>query len=53
MIRPTLNNLNPAKFNHYPFMVSLDKCNGNWNNAVGNLSAKVYVPNKTKGVKCF
>ena len=28
MIRLTLIDLNPAELNYYPFMISLDKCNG-------------------------
>ena len=28
--RPTLIDLNPVKFNYYPFRVSLDKCSGSW-----------------------
>ena len=26
-----LNDLNPVKLNYYPFMISLDKCNGSCN----------------------
>ena len=50
MTRPTLIDLNHVKFNYFPFMISLDKCNGSCNNSVDELSAKVYVPSKTKGV---
>ena len=28
MIRPTLINLKPVELKYYPFMNSLDKCNG-------------------------
>ena len=51
----TLIDLNPVKFNYYPFMISLDKCNGTCNNTFDNLSAKVYVLRKSKGtnVKVF
>ena len=28
MIRPTLIYFNPFESNYYPFMISLDKCNG-------------------------
>ena len=28
MIRPTLVGLNPAEPNHYPFRVTVNKCNG-------------------------
>ena len=48
--RPTLIDLNPVKFNYYPFMVSLDKFDWNSNNAADDLSAKVCVPSKKKGV---
>ena len=34
MIRSTLTDLNPVKFNYYPFMVSVDKCNGSCNIAL-------------------
>ena len=30
MIRPTLVNLNPVELTYYPFMTSLDKCNGSF-----------------------
>ena len=40
MARPTLIDLNPVKCNCYPFMISLDKCNGSSNNAVDDLSPK-------------
>ena len=40
MSRPTLINLNPIEHNYYPFMVSLDKCNGSCN-AVDDLSTKI------------
>ena len=43
MIKTTLIDLNPAKLNHYPFMISLDKCNGSYN-AVDDLSTKIRVP---------
>ena len=46
--RPTLIDLNPVKFNYYPFMVSLDKFDWNSNNAADDLSAKVCVPSKKK-----
>ena len=28
--RPTLIDLSPVDFDYYPFMISLDKCNGSW-----------------------
>ena len=49
MTRSTFIDLNPVKFNNYPFMISLGKCNGRFN-AVDNLSAKVYVSGKTKSI---
>ena len=49
MITPTLIDLNPVKLNYYPFMTSLDKCNGTCN-AVDDLYTKICVPNKTKGI---
>ena len=42
MIWPTLVDLNPVEFKYYPFMISLDKCDGSCN----ILSPKVYVPKK-------
>ena len=44
----TLIDLNPIKFNYYPFMISVDKCNGSCNNGVADLPAKVCVLSKTK-----
>ena len=31
MLRPTLTDLNPPELKYYPFMISLDKCNGSCN----------------------
>ena len=43
MTRLTLIDLKPVKFHYFPFMNSLDKCDGS--------STKVYAPSKTtKGV---
>ena len=52
--RPTLIDLNPIKLNHFPFMISLRKCNGSCN-VVYDLSIKICVPRKTKdaNVKVF
>ena len=50
MTRPTLIDLNLVKFNYYPFMISLNKSSGSCNNVFDDLSAKVCVPSKTKGV---
>ena len=49
MIRPTLINLNLFEFNYYPFMISLDKFYGSCN-VVDDLSTKIFVLSKTKGV---
>ena len=46
MIRPTLTDLNPVEFKYYPFMISLEKCNGSCN----VLSPKICVPKKTKDI---
>ena len=48
-VRPTPFDSNLVELNYYSFMISLDKCNGSCN-AVGNLSAKICVPSKTKDV---
>ena len=50
--RPTtLINLNPDEHNqglhHYPFMVSLDRCNGNCN-TLDALSGRIFVQYETK-----
>ena len=50
MARPTLIDLNPVRFNYYPFIISLDKCNVSSNNAVDDLSLKVCILSKTTGV---
>ena len=47
MIRLSLNDLNPAEFNFYPFMVILGKFSGSCN-AVYDLSIKAFVQSKTK-----
>ena len=31
MFRPTVIDLNPVELTYYPFMISLDKCNGSCN----------------------
>ena len=49
IIRSTLIYLNPVDLNYYPFMISLDNCNGRFN-AVDDLSTKICVPNETKDV---
>ena len=47
--RLTLIDLNPAELNCYPFMMSLDKCNGSCD-AVDDLHAKIYLWSEAKGV---
>ena len=37
----TLTILDHDKFNYYPFMISLDKYNESYNNAVDDLTAEV------------
>ena len=49
MVRPTLINLNFIELTYYPFMISLDKCNGSCN-AVEDLSMQIYVPSETKDI---
>ena len=49
MARSILIDLNPIELNYYPFMISLDKCNGGCN-AVNDLSRKIWIPSETKGV---
>ena len=44
-----LINLNAAELNYYPFIISLDKCNGCCN-AVDDLSTKICAPSETKDV---
>ena len=44
-----LFNLNPVELNYYPFLFSLDKCNGSCN-AADELSTKKCVPSKTKDI---
>ena len=44
MVWPTFYNLNPVELKYYPFMVSLDKCNGSCN----MLSQKIRLPKKQK-----
>ena len=47
--RPTLIDLNPVKFNYYPFRVSLDKCSGSCN-AADDLSTILRIPGKTRDI---
>ena len=47
MIMPALIDWNPIKLNYYPFVVTLDKCNGSCN-ALDDLSTKKCVPSITK-----
>ena len=49
MTRPTLIDLNSVKLIYYPFMISLDKCNGN-RNAIDDLSTKISVSSETENV---
>ena len=49
MVRPTLIDLNPIEINYYPFMISLDKCNGSCN-AADDLSIKLFVPSETSAM---
>ena len=49
MIRPTLIDLNAIELNYFPFMISLDKCQGSCN-AVDDLSTKISVPSETNDV---
>ena len=46
MARLALIHMNPIELKYYPFMISLDKCNGNCN----TLSPKICVPKKTKDI---
>ena len=48
-IWPAPIDLNPVKLKYYLFMVTLDKCSGCCN-AVDNLSTKICVSSKTKGI---
>ena len=45
----TLIDFNSVELNYYPFMISLDKCNGIFN-AADDLSMKTCVPSETKDV---
>ena len=51
MVQPTLINLPPNEYNqdfqHYPFLVKLDRYSGSCN-TLNDLSNKVCVPNKTE-----
>ena len=48
-IRGSLEDLNPVDLNYYPFMISLDKCNGSCN-TLTKISGKICFPNKTEDV---
>ena len=53
MIQPALINLHPNEYSqeahYYPFAANLDRCAGSCN-TLNDLSNKVCVPNKTKGL---
>ena len=49
MVRPTLIDLNLIELNYYPFMISLNKCNGSCN-AIDDLSKKICILGETKDV---
>ena len=49
MVRPILTHLNLVELNYYPFIISLDKCNGSCN-AADDLSKKICVPSWSKDV---
>ena len=44
--------LNLVELNYCPFMITLDKCNGNYNN-FKDISDKICVPNRRCLFKCF
>ena len=44
------HDLNPGELNYCQFMSRLDRCNRSCN-AVDDLSTKICVPSKTKGIK--
>ena len=46
MTRPTLTDMNSVELKYYPFMISLNKCNGSCN----VLSPKMCVPKETKDI---
>ena len=46
MVIPNPINLNHVELKYYPFMVSLDKCNGSCN----VLSSKIIFPKETKNI---
>ena len=46
MVRPTLIDLNPVELKYYPFMISLDECNGSCN----VLSPKICVQEEIEGI---
>ena len=48
MAMPTFIDLNIVQLNYYPFIISLDNCNGGFN--VFDLLTKIWVPSKTKDV---
>ena len=49
LTRSTFIDLNPTELHYYPFMVSLDRCNGSCNTIV-DPSARICVLNKTENV---
>ena len=49
LTKPSPTELNPDKLHRYPFIFSIDRCNGSCN-TFDDLSSRIYVPNKTKDV---
>ena len=49
LARQPLINLNSNKFHYYPFMVSLERCNENFN-SLDDSRSRIYLLNKTEDV---
>ena len=49
MTRPTLLDINSIELKYYPFMITLDKCNGSCN-VVDDLSTKSCAPSESKDI---
>ena len=49
MVRPTFIDLNPVELGYFPFMISLEKCNGSCNVVDGQYT-KICVPTNTRDV---
>ena len=50
MVRPRLIDMKPDQLGYYPFMISMDRCDGSWN-AVEDPFRRLCFPNNMEDVE--